>query len=74
MVFFGDQDARAVGSSGDSWEPLHSSPKAPLMANMTFVDGSMRLVDVIKGYEDKEYIFYNEQRALPSPHSCYATH
>jgi len=64
MVFFGDQDARAA-TGGANWKTLalywHSKPNQPLRANMSFVDGSMRLVDVMEGYEDGEYGFYNKE-------------
>lgn len=62
MVFFGDQDA-VRATSGAQWKIVslfwHSSINGPLRANMTFVDGSMRLVNVIDDYK-KTYIFYNE--------------
>lgn len=62
MVFFADQDG-VRSMSGEQYKIVslywHSSPDGPLRANMTFVDGSMRFVDVIGEFK-KGYIFYNE--------------
>lgn len=66
MVFFGDQDA-VRATSGAQYKIVslywHATTNKPLMANMTFVDGSMRLVNVIDEYK-KTYIFYNEDVPL----------
>ncbi len=62
MVFFGDQDA-VRATSGAQYKIVslfwHASTNGPLRANMSFVDGSMRLVNVVDDYK-KSYIFYNE--------------
>ncbi len=64
MVFFSDQDGRAMGYGGDNWKSFtlwwHAQPDKPLRANFAFVDGSVRFIEVVEGYKNKEYIFYNE--------------
>ncbi len=59
---FWDQDA-VRATSGAQYKIVslfwHASTNGPLRANMSFVDGSMRLVNVVDDYK-KSYIFYNE--------------
>jgi prepilin-type N-terminal cleavage/methylation domain-containing protein/prepilin-type processing-associated H-X9-DG protein len=65
MVFFSDQDGRVVGFGGDNWKSFtlwwHAQPDEPLKANFAFVDGSVRFIDVVEGYKNKEYVFYNDR-------------
>jgi prepilin-type N-terminal cleavage/methylation domain-containing protein/prepilin-type processing-associated H-X9-DG protein len=70
MVFFGDQDARVIEYAGGDWRRLtlwwHAEPNSRLKANIAFVDGSVRLVDIVSdprpgtNEPPKLYSFYNE--------------
>jgi prepilin-type processing-associated H-X9-DG protein len=63
MVFFADQDARVFASGGANWRRLtlwwHSPRDKPLRANVAFVDGSVRMVDVVDSPEAK-FTFFND--------------
>lgn len=62
MVFFADQDARAYAID-NNWERLtlwwHAKPGSQLKANIAFVDGSVRFLD-IRPADQAEFTFYNE--------------
>lgn len=70
MVFFADQDARVIEYAGGDWRRLalwwHASPGSQLKANIAFVDGSVRFVDIVPeprpgtGEPAKEYSFFND--------------
>lgn len=65
MVFFADQDARAMVYGGSNWKRLtlwwHSPKNQQLRANVAFVDGSVRLVDIVND-DTAKYSFYNDSQ------------